>query len=168
MANFCAPCAREDGLPDTDFVGWLTGEGPAWGLCEGCGRHLFNNVGKRACSGDVHESAHEDACIACSALVSGTERQRGAVDPRLLDLRSRSALAVVIQEVLREHDCSGEECTACGYRPTQRQRVCRSVAVAQGLRAGRAPRWNHESDVPESSPDDPCGLLVLPLTGGRS
>jgi len=94
-------------------------------------------------------------------------RQRGAVDPRLLDLRSRQALAVVIEEVLREHDCSGEECSACGYRPTRRQKVCRSVAVAQGLRAGRAPRWNGEPDTPEPHPADPCGLLELPM-GGRS
>lgn len=93
-------------------------------------------------------------------------RQRGAVDPRLLDLRSRSALTAVIEEVLREHDCSGEECAACGYRPTRRQRVCRSVAVAQGLRAGRVPRWN-EPEAPESTPDDPCGLLALPVKGGR-
>ena len=92
---------------------------------------------------------------------------RGELDPRLLDLRSRSALALVIQEVLQKHDCSGEECTACGYRPTQRQRVCRSVAIAQGLRAGRAPRWNGDKpDAPEQlSPTDPCGLL--PLNGGR-
>jgi hypothetical protein len=95
-------------------------------------------------------------------------RQRGAVDPRLLDLCSRLALAVAIEEVLREHDCSGEECTACGYRPTRRQRVCRSVALAQGLRVGRAPRWNEEPDALVPSPDDPCGLCALPLMGGRS
>lgn len=165
MADFCAPCARELGLPESDFVGWLAGAGFAWGLCEGCGRHLFDNAGERACSGELLE-AHEEACIACSEVVS--EAQRGAVDPRLLDLRSRSALTAVIAEVLREHVCSGEECSACGYRPTRRQRVCRSVAVAQGLRAGRAPRWNEEPDVPESSPDDPCGLCALPLLGGRS
>ncbi|MGH3611384.1 MAG: hypothetical protein ACRDRK_01930 [Pseudonocardia sp.] len=60
-------------------------------------------------------------------------KQIGALDPRLLDLRSRSAVAALIEEVLREHDCSGDECAACGYRPTRRQKVCRSVAVAKGL-----------------------------------
>lgn len=94
-------------------------------------------------------------------------RQRGAVDSRLLDLRSRSALSVVIEEVLREHDCSGEECAACGYRPTRRQRVCRSVAVAKGLRAGRAPRWNGEPEALEPAPDEPCGLFDPPVKGGR-
>lgn len=94
--------------------------------------------------------------------------QIGALDSRLLDLRSRSALSVVVAEVLREHDCSGEECAACGYRLTRRQKVCRSVAVAQGLRAGRAPRWSGESDAPESAPEVLAGLFDPPVKGGRS
>jgi hypothetical protein len=95
-------------------------------------------------------------------------KQIGALDPRLLDLRSRSVLSAVIAEVLREHDCSGEECAACGYRPTRQQKVCRSVAVAQGLRACRAPRWNGESGVSESAPtEEPHSLFGFPK-GGRS
>jgi hypothetical protein len=74
-------------------------------------------------------------------------RQCGALDARLLDWGSVTA------EVLKEHDCSdGRACAACGYRPTRRQPVCWSVAVAQGLRCGRAPRWvgGDPVEVPES------------------
>lgn len=75
-------------------------------------------------------------------------RQRGALDRRLLDLRS--VTAEVLATVLKEHDCSRPECPACGYVPTRRQRVCRSVAVAQGLVRGRAPRWagDEPAEVP--------------------
>jgi hypothetical protein len=51
MADFCLPCTEEDGLPGNDFAGWLGGlPGYAWGLCEGCGRHRFNDAGDRECS----------------------------------------------------------------------------------------------------------------------
>jgi hypothetical protein len=33
-------------------------------------------------------------------------QQRGALDRRLLDLRSRSATATAIRDVLAEHDCA--------------------------------------------------------------
>lgn len=73
-------------------------------------------------------------------------RQRGALDRRLLDLRA--VTAEFLDAVMREHDCSGQECTACGYRPTRRQKVCRSVEVARGLRCGRAPRWAGDETDP--------------------
>lgn len=88
-------------------------------------------------------------------------RQRGALDRRLLDVRS--VAAEVLAAVLKEHDCSdGRACAACGYRPTRRRPVCRSVAVAQGLRWGRALRWagDDPSVVGEGS-DGEQGELVL-------
>jgi hypothetical protein len=66
-------------------------------------------------------------------------RQVGAIDARLLDVRA--VTGEVLAAVLTEHDCSGTACTACGYVPTRRQAVCRSVAVAKGMRVGRAPSW---------------------------
>lgn len=82
-------------------------------------------------------------------------RRRGALDRRLLD--GRSVTGEVLVAVLKEHDCSRSECPACGYVPTRRQRVCRSVTVAQGLVCGRAPRWTG---------DEPAEVSGEGATGG--
>ena len=67
MASFCAPCALVDGLPGSDFAGWLPGGGLDWGLCEGCGWHLIDDDGTPACrSGEPAPSG--GACVACLAL----------------------------------------------------------------------------------------------------
>ena len=51
MADFCLSCTRDEGLPGNDFAGWLDGlPGVEWGLCEGCGRHLFDNAGQAVCA----------------------------------------------------------------------------------------------------------------------
>lgn len=66
-------------------------------------------------------------------------RPRGAVDHRLLD--GRAVTARVLAAMLTEHDCSnGRACMACGYWPSRRQPVCRSVALVQGRRVGYAPQ----------------------------
>lgn len=57
MADFCAPCVVEIFGPGTprernDFAGWLSNPDDAdwaWGLCEGCGNHLINDLGERWC-----------------------------------------------------------------------------------------------------------------------
>lgn len=67
MASFCAPCARVDGLSASDFAGWLPDGGLDWGLCEGCGWHLFENDGNPAC--EVREpAAFGSACTRCLSL----------------------------------------------------------------------------------------------------
>jgi hypothetical protein len=87
----------------------------------------------------------------------------------LLDVRS--VTGEVLLAVLREHDCSRRECPVCGYVPTRRQRVCRSVAVAQGVVGGRAPRWAGDDPVeaPESgvsSGAEQCELFSTAGVGG--
>lgn len=84
MADFCGACER-DGLPGVDdFRGWLQGRpGFAWGLCEGCGLHLFDDAGEGACrdEGGPLVAAVGDACPACIGLVLSV-RLAPARDPR--------------------------------------------------------------------------------------
>lgn len=50
MADFCAFGTRQ-GDPGNDFAGWLGGTaGHEWGLCEGCGTHLFDDAGEPVCA----------------------------------------------------------------------------------------------------------------------
>jgi hypothetical protein len=89
-------------------------------------------------------------------------RQRGAVDHRLLDWRA--ANAEVLAAVLKDHDCSdGQACVACGYRPTRRQPVCRSVVLARALRGGRAAQWsgNDQLIASEGSNSEQPALFLV-------
>lgn len=83
MADFCAACAPEifaGAAPPAelarrnDFVGWLGDDEPprgvwAWGLCENCGSHLFDNAGFRRC-GDAPQGNVFEPCLGCQALTS--------------------------------------------------------------------------------------------------
>lgn len=76
----------------------------------------------------------------------------GELDRRLTD--GRRVTAAEVEAVLADHQaeasvrsaqkarCDVQACAACGYRPTRQQPVCRSVAVAQGIRWGRTPQWH--------------------------
>lgn len=88
--------------------------------------------------------------VSAAAVVGiATARQLGAVDGRLLDVRYVDER--VLAAVLRDHDCSAGTCPACGHVTTRRRPVCRSVALARGMRVGRAPSW---ADEPDAERDD--------------
>jgi hypothetical protein len=89
MADFCAACVVEMFGPDVpresnDFVGWLTGRTTlprAWGLCESCGTHLFDNGGERLCGdhptpGAVSPEGGMGPCTACLGIRELAEHQR--------------------------------------------------------------------------------------------
>ncbi|MGH3889391.1 MAG: hypothetical protein ACRDSZ_23000 [Pseudonocardiaceae bacterium] len=67
MASWCAPCAGVEGV-SADFVGWLAAGELDWGLCEGCGWHVFDDAGRPACAPHTPAPAGE-ACGGCLALV---------------------------------------------------------------------------------------------------
>lgn len=94
-------------------------------------------------------------------------RQRGGLDRRLMD--ARRVTASVVAAVLKDHDCSdGQRCAACDYVLSRRQPICRSVAVAQGLRFGRAPQWAGTDDDTAAVPtprDNSGEQLELFATG---
>ncbi len=68
MASWCALCAGVEGLAVSDFVGWLPDGGCDWGLCAGCGWHLFDDAGRPACAPRAPTPVGQ-ACGACLALV---------------------------------------------------------------------------------------------------
>lgn len=85
----------------------------------------------------------------------------GALDPRLTATATPSR--VVLDEVLSEHDCTRPECPACGHRTSRRQPVCRSAAVAAGLRFGRRPSWSEPVTprIPAAPPVEQPALFEL-------
>jgi hypothetical protein len=83
MADFCAHCSPDiwegcapaaELMRRNDFAGWLgpgaTYGARAWGLCENCGSHLFDNGGRRACGGAGQPQALYNSCERCLVIVA--------------------------------------------------------------------------------------------------
>lgn len=82
---------------------------------------------------------------------------RGALDERLKDFTVPRQAA---EQVINEHDCSDQHaCTACGYRPSKKQPVCPSQAIAYALIRGRAPRWHEPTPKPSTVQPEQDGLF---------
>ena len=102
MAGFCWGCAeltpmeRSEApaaptLIPNDFSGWLNRIPltQAWGHCDGCGRHLFDNFGKKVCGLPTDATGWGDPNLGCGHC-HAWRREQNLIDAEGEDVPTRN------------------------------------------------------------------------------